>query len=186
MAKNSFLLYMNKLKWPKKHQRTITMFFMNIVSHPQRAEPYGERALPLYAACVRRDWHDTLALDNAFDISVFNTTLLKNLAEEQYRHRATATNPRPHHSVTKLALPPDLHDPGQGSLHATHQGVHHLETHHPIVNIPAKTPNDPPRTNTLFRAVQHLQATMPALYASAASHTTSTNARATSSGTTKP
>lgn len=82
MAKNSFLLYMNKLKWPEKHQRAITMFFMNVVSHPQRSEPFGERALLLYAARVRRDWHDTLALDNAFDISVFNTTLLKNLAEE--------------------------------------------------------------------------------------------------------
>jgi hypothetical protein len=82
MAKNSFLLYMNKLKWPEKHQRAITMFFMNVVSHPHRSEPFGERALLLYAARVRRDWHDTLALDNAFDISVFNTNLLKNLAEE--------------------------------------------------------------------------------------------------------
>ncbi|KAG1752596.1 uncharacterized protein EDB91DRAFT_1044842 [Suillus paluster] len=82
MAKNSFLLYINKLNWPEKHQRAITMFFMNVVSHPQRAEPLGERALLLYAACVRWDWHDTLTLDNAFDISVFNTTLLKNLTKE--------------------------------------------------------------------------------------------------------
>ncbi|KAG1806578.1 uncharacterized protein HD556DRAFT_1188401, partial [Suillus plorans] len=82
MAKNSFLLYINKLNWPEKHQRAVTMFFMNIVSHPQRAEPFGERALLLYAARVRRDWHDTLTLDNAFDISVFNPTLLKNMAEE--------------------------------------------------------------------------------------------------------
>ncbi|KAG1906234.1 uncharacterized protein F5891DRAFT_1125632 [Suillus fuscotomentosus] len=82
MAKNSFLLYINKLNWPEKHQHAITMFFMNIVSHPQRAEPFGERALLLYAARVRRDWHDTLTLDNAFDISVFNPMLLKNMAEE--------------------------------------------------------------------------------------------------------
>lgn len=82
MAKNSFLLYINKLKWPEKHQRALTMFFMNIVSHPQCAEPFGERALLLYAARVRRDWHDTLTLDSAFDIGIFNTTLLKNLAEE--------------------------------------------------------------------------------------------------------
>ncbi|KIK34501.1 hypothetical protein CY34DRAFT_97876 [Suillus luteus UH-Slu-Lm8-n1] len=82
MAKNSFLLYMNKLNWPKKHQCTITMFFMNVISHPHRSEPFGERALLLYAAHIRRDWHDTLALNNAFNISVFNTILLKNLAEE--------------------------------------------------------------------------------------------------------
>ncbi|KAG0694561.1 hypothetical protein DFH29DRAFT_1072861 [Suillus ampliporus] len=42
MAKNSFLLHINKPNWPEKHQRAITMFFMNIVSHPQRAEPFGE------------------------------------------------------------------------------------------------------------------------------------------------
>ena len=82
LAKNSFLIYINRLNWPEKHQRAITMFFMNIVSHLQRSEPFGERALLLYAARVRRDWHDTLTLDNAFDISVFNLTLLKNLAEE--------------------------------------------------------------------------------------------------------
>ncbi|KAG0694955.1 hypothetical protein DFH29DRAFT_838020, partial [Suillus ampliporus] len=82
MAKNSFLLHINKLNWPEKHQRAIMMFFMNIVSHPQRAEPFGERALLLYAARVRRDWHDSLTLDNAFDISVFNLSLLRNLAEE--------------------------------------------------------------------------------------------------------
>ncbi|KAG2132238.1 hypothetical protein BD769DRAFT_1354866 [Suillus cothurnatus] len=82
MVKNSFLVYINKLNWPEKHQRALTMFFMNIVSNPQQAEPFGERVLLLYAAHVRRDWHDTLTLDNAFDISVFNFTLLKNLAEE--------------------------------------------------------------------------------------------------------
>ncbi|KAG1795495.1 uncharacterized protein BJ212DRAFT_1489752 [Suillus subaureus] len=42
LAKNSFLLYINKLKWPDKHQRALTMFFMNIVSHPSRSEPYRE------------------------------------------------------------------------------------------------------------------------------------------------
>ncbi|KAG1793001.1 uncharacterized protein HD556DRAFT_1444097 [Suillus plorans] len=82
MAKNCFLLQINRLGWPEKHQRAITMFFMNIVSHPQRAEPLGERSLLLYAAHVCRDWHDTLTLNNAFDISIFNSTLLKNLAEE--------------------------------------------------------------------------------------------------------
>ncbi|KAG1801281.1 uncharacterized protein BJ212DRAFT_1450074 [Suillus subaureus] len=82
LAKNSFLLYINKLKWPDKHQQALTMFFMNIVSHPSCSEPYGERALLLYAAHVCRDWHNTLILNNAFDISVFNLTLLKNMGEE--------------------------------------------------------------------------------------------------------
>ncbi|KAG2075410.1 hypothetical protein BDR04DRAFT_1069823 [Suillus decipiens] len=82
MAKNSFLLYINKLKWPEKHQCALTMFFMNVVSHPQCSEPFGEQALLLYATCVCRDWHDTLTLDNAFNIGIFSSTLLKNLAEE--------------------------------------------------------------------------------------------------------
>jgi hypothetical protein len=82
LAKNSFLLYINKLSWPEKHQRALTMFFMNIISHPYRSEPLGDKTLLLYAARVRRDWHDTLTLDNAFDISIFNLTLMKNIAEE--------------------------------------------------------------------------------------------------------
>ncbi|KAG1746845.1 hypothetical protein EDB19DRAFT_1826241 [Suillus lakei] len=82
MAKNSFLLDINKLNWPEKHQHAITMFFITIISHPQCSEPFGERALLLYAVHVQRDWHDTLVLDNAFDISIFNPTLLKNLAKE--------------------------------------------------------------------------------------------------------
>jgi hypothetical protein len=82
LAKNSFLLYINKLSWPEKHQRALTMFFMNIVTHPYRSEPFGDRTLLLYAARVRRDWHDSLTLNNAFDISIFNLTLMKNMAEE--------------------------------------------------------------------------------------------------------
>ncbi|KAG1819993.1 hypothetical protein EV424DRAFT_1539667 [Suillus variegatus] len=61
LAKNSFLLHINKLKWPEKHHK---------------------QALLLYAARVCRDWHDTLVLNNAFDISIFNLTLLKNMSEE--------------------------------------------------------------------------------------------------------
>ena len=82
LAKNTYLLYINKLNWPEKHQRALTMFFMNIVTHPYRSEPFGDRTLLLYAARVRRDWHDCLVLNNAFDISVFNLALMKNMADE--------------------------------------------------------------------------------------------------------
>ncbi|KAG2028396.1 hypothetical protein BDR03DRAFT_1019870, partial [Suillus americanus] len=278
------------------------MFFMNVVSHPQRSEPFGERALLLYAARVRRDWHDTLALDNAFDISVFNTTLLKNLAEENAEHlltisfsfplshpspaftallfastyapffrfrsllpascfllpltcfllplpltrflspaamhllplarcfapaspyplspscflppttqlgtspwpryqsdrspkpsfswqchrRATDVSPTPHLTATKLVPPRDPLDLVQDPPHATHQDACHLVPHLQTASVPAKTPSGHLRTNTLFREAQHLPATMPALSASAVSHTTSTSAKATFSGTTRP
>ncbi|KAG0692844.1 hypothetical protein DFH29DRAFT_817049, partial [Suillus ampliporus] len=99
LAKNSFLLYINKLKWPDKHQRALTMFFMNIMSHPYCSEPYRERALLLYTACVRRDWHDTLILDNAFDISIFNLTLLKNMGEEVWNKVCQET-------LAEVSLPP--------------------------------------------------------------------------------
>ncbi|KAG1812548.1 uncharacterized protein BJ212DRAFT_1276643, partial [Suillus subaureus] len=52
LAKNNFLLYINKLNWLEKHQCTLTMFFMNIVAHPSCSEPFGERALLLYTAHV--------------------------------------------------------------------------------------------------------------------------------------
>ncbi|OAX31370.1 hypothetical protein K503DRAFT_806118 [Rhizopogon vinicolor AM-OR11-026] len=50
LAKNSFLLHINKLSWPEKHQWALTMFFMNIITHPSRNEPLGEKSLLLYAA----------------------------------------------------------------------------------------------------------------------------------------
>ncbi|KAG1804268.1 uncharacterized protein BJ212DRAFT_1304382 [Suillus subaureus] len=52
MAKNSFLVYINKLNWPEKHQHALTMFFMNIISNPQQAELFGEHTLLLYAVRV--------------------------------------------------------------------------------------------------------------------------------------
>ncbi|KAG1812462.1 uncharacterized protein BJ212DRAFT_1276604, partial [Suillus subaureus] len=52
MAKNSFLVYINKLNWPEKYQHALTMFFMNIVSNPQWAKPFGEHTLLLYAAHI--------------------------------------------------------------------------------------------------------------------------------------
>ncbi|KAG1787468.1 uncharacterized protein HD556DRAFT_1246761 [Suillus plorans] len=55
LTKNSFLLHINKLKWPEKHQCALTMFFMNIVAHPYRSEHFGEQALLLYAAHVHCD-----------------------------------------------------------------------------------------------------------------------------------
>ncbi|KAG1907548.1 uncharacterized protein F5891DRAFT_974248 [Suillus fuscotomentosus] len=49
MVKNSFLLYINKLKWLEKHQCALTMFFMNVVSHPQRSESVRRTSLtPLH------------------------------------------------------------------------------------------------------------------------------------------
>ncbi|KAG1744625.1 uncharacterized protein EDB91DRAFT_1246740 [Suillus paluster] len=101
MAKNSFLLYINKLNWLEKHQCTITMFFMNVVSHPQCAEPFGKHALLLYAACVHWDWHDTLTLDNTFDIGVFNAMLLKNLTKEVWNKSCIE-------SLTEVCTPPQL------------------------------------------------------------------------------
>ncbi|KAG1735569.1 uncharacterized protein EDB91DRAFT_1056259 [Suillus paluster] len=99
MAKNSFLLYINKLNWPEKHQHALTMFFMNIISHPQRSELFGEPALLLYTAHVHWDWHDTSTLYNAFDIGIFNSTLLKGLAEEVWNRTCLE-------SLTEVRLTP--------------------------------------------------------------------------------
>ncbi|KAG2366476.1 hypothetical protein BDR07DRAFT_1449378 [Suillus spraguei] len=96
LAKNSYLLHINKLKWPEKHQWVLTMFFMNIVAHPSCSENFGEQALLLYAAHVHHDWHNTLVLNNAFDISVFNLTLPKNMTEEVW-------NKACHDTLTKVS-----------------------------------------------------------------------------------
>ena len=82
MAKNLLLSYMGKLKWPDEYVQSLAGFFINIDMSSMRSRPNGERALLVYQARVRREWHDAIKRSEAFDISVINQELLRNIKDE--------------------------------------------------------------------------------------------------------
>ena len=55
---------------------------MNLEIHPFRLRPHGEKALTLYQAKVRRNWHDKLKHNQGFNISIINETLLQSILME--------------------------------------------------------------------------------------------------------
>ncbi|KIK72411.1 hypothetical protein PAXRUDRAFT_22020 [Paxillus rubicundulus Ve08.2h10] len=81
-AKNNFLFYAKSALWPSKHLDTLTEFFWNIETHPMRAKPNGNTIVLTYASRVRYNWHDDLKANRAFNISIINEELMKNIGWE--------------------------------------------------------------------------------------------------------
>lgn len=84
IAKNLLLSYMGRFKWPDEYTQSLAGFFINIELSDRRARPNGERTLIIYQARVRREWHDAIKRNEAFDISVINRELLRTIADEVY------------------------------------------------------------------------------------------------------
>ncbi|KAJ7845892.1 hypothetical protein B0H13DRAFT_1647158, partial [Mycena leptocephala] len=49
---------------------------------PQHIKPSGERILLTYQAKVRLEWHDALDVDEGFDISEINETLMRSIGDD--------------------------------------------------------------------------------------------------------
>ncbi|KIK76644.1 hypothetical protein PAXRUDRAFT_18050 [Paxillus rubicundulus Ve08.2h10] len=81
-AKNNFLFYAKSSLWPSKHLDTLAKFFWNIKTHPMRANPNGNTIVLTYASRVRHNWHDDLKANRAFNISIINKELMKNIRWE--------------------------------------------------------------------------------------------------------
>jgi hypothetical protein len=83
IGKTGLLQVMKKEGWPQEHVIALAQFFLEIDSHRLRSEPNGEEALLLYAAEVRREWHEQLKSTDEdvqpFDISVINEERLRNI-----------------------------------------------------------------------------------------------------------
>ncbi|KAF8806828.1 hypothetical protein BYT27DRAFT_7242549 [Phlegmacium glaucopus] len=82
MAKNAFIPLMTKYQWSDKAINAFAQFFTQLELHPYRQRDFGERALILYQARVRREWHDQLKLGSAFNIGIINEDLLQSVYKE--------------------------------------------------------------------------------------------------------
>jgi hypothetical protein len=82
MAKNTLIELMSKHRWTAKAITAFAQFFTRLELHPYRQREQGEKALIVYQARVRRDWHDKLKTGAAFNISIINEDLLQNVYRE--------------------------------------------------------------------------------------------------------
>ncbi|KAF8808236.1 hypothetical protein BYT27DRAFT_7255740 [Phlegmacium glaucopus] len=69
-------------RWPTKHIQALAHFFMNLETHPYRHRPFGEKSLLIYQARARRNWHDLLKQNKAFNIAIINDNLLQTIHRE--------------------------------------------------------------------------------------------------------
>jgi hypothetical protein len=73
---------MMKYQWSTKAINTFAQLFTQLELHPYRQREFGERALIIYQARVRCEWHDQLKLGSAFNISVVSEDLLHSIYQE--------------------------------------------------------------------------------------------------------
>jgi hypothetical protein len=82
MAKNAFIPLMTKHHWSDKAINSFAQLFTKLELHPYRQREYGEKALIIYQARVRREWHDQLKQGTAFNIGILNEDLLHSIHKE--------------------------------------------------------------------------------------------------------
>ncbi|KAJ7926561.1 hypothetical protein B0H13DRAFT_1599493, partial [Mycena leptocephala] len=82
VGKNNMLTAMEKHDWSRDSLRTLAAFWYNLELHPQHIKPSGERILLTYQAKVRLEWHDALDVDEGFDISEINETLMRSIGDD--------------------------------------------------------------------------------------------------------
>jgi hypothetical protein len=70
---------MTKYQWPDKAIVALAKNFTHLEVHAYRKREYGEQALLTYQARVRRNWHDVLKQNTAFNIALFNDNLLQSI-----------------------------------------------------------------------------------------------------------
>ncbi|KIJ18405.1 hypothetical protein PAXINDRAFT_8650 [Paxillus involutus ATCC 200175] len=81
-AKNNFLYYAKKATWPAKHLDALAEFFWNIETHPMHANPNGNSTVLKYTSRVCHSWHNDIKANKAFNISIINEELMKNIGWE--------------------------------------------------------------------------------------------------------
>ena len=77
-TKNALIPWMTEYQWSEKAITAFAQLFTELELHPLCHQDFGKRALIIYQARDRREWHDPLKLGMAFNIGVINESLLQN------------------------------------------------------------------------------------------------------------
>ena len=82
-AQTSYLEHIKEASWPEKHVAALFKFFWNLESHPfHLSMRHRDCILAMYAAKIRRHWHNKLKLDNVFNLTIINENLLQHIVVE--------------------------------------------------------------------------------------------------------
>lgn len=101
MAKNTLIPLMTRHQWSEKAINAFAQFFTQLELHPYRQREFGERALIVYQARVRREWHNQMKLGKAFNIGLLNEDLFQSIYKELLDKAQLA-------SLNEVSLPPHL------------------------------------------------------------------------------
>ncbi|KDQ07266.1 hypothetical protein BOTBODRAFT_70511, partial [Botryobasidium botryosum FD-172 SS1] len=71
-----FIDLIKQHKWPPSNIQMLANFFSQIQYSTHRSLPNGERALLIYQATTRREWHEALDRDEGFNLDGINETRL--------------------------------------------------------------------------------------------------------------
>ena len=84
-ARHNLIQTASHVGWPRKHTITLAEFYIKLEG--LKANGYNSRALLLYHAIVRRQWHETMrGRGTPFNLSIINEALFAKL-ENQIRDR---------------------------------------------------------------------------------------------------
>ncbi|KAJ6624771.1 hypothetical protein B0H10DRAFT_1761023, partial [Mycena sp. CBHHK59/15] len=81
-AKNSMLYHMAKLGWSEKHITSLADFWYALEVHPQRTLLHGDHIVIAYQDKVCIEWHNSLKLDQGFNIMNINDNLMRRASNE--------------------------------------------------------------------------------------------------------
>ncbi|KAG6846948.1 hypothetical protein H0H93_010928, partial [Arthromyces matolae] len=83
LASTRLIEWIKKEGWPDAMTEQLQTFFYRLMNHEYREEEFGCRALVVYQARVRWEWHRLIKRkEEAFDISEFNPSLLRSIKEK--------------------------------------------------------------------------------------------------------
>ena len=83
---------MRQQDWPAECRDMVRLFWLTIESHDWRHDPskYRKRALLLYQGRVRRDWHKTLGMPDAFCLIPLHVGQLNDYHQELLNNAYTS------------------------------------------------------------------------------------------------
>ncbi|THH15555.1 hypothetical protein EUX98_g9446, partial [Antrodiella citrinella] len=82
-AKSAYIESLHKSGWPATHVQALLTFFINLETHPIRQMgDVGKRAIVVYQARVRRQWHDSLNTEHSFNLATISNELMHSIKDE--------------------------------------------------------------------------------------------------------
>ncbi|KAH7917392.1 hypothetical protein BV22DRAFT_1026403, partial [Leucogyrophana mollusca] len=175
LGNDGLLNHACKAGWRPEHLQALSTFFVSISTSELRTRPLGEETLLLYQDRVRREWHDSLKMDDdPFNIALLSETLLRSIGDEVHDAarndaliRVSSLYPKHIIPVSHSPSHPHAHFAITSTLQQNHASPTCLHTTHmPPICLPLPHPSchphapPPPSANHTLPPLHHLPPTV--------------------------